>query len=276
MQIETLDTPSSILGEGLFIDEISGYLYWVDILGNKIYQFSINSKKLENSFDIPSSPSSILDLKNNRLTYTNKLGVAQLNLTNGRIEQLIDISHDTQLFRSNDGVKLKDGSFVFGTMAYQPDKKFGIIYKTNKGNSIDEFELGIHIPNTFIELEDEILISDSYKKITYSYPKDLNNKPKIWADFSKELFTPDGGVLTEDGRIFIAMWGGAKIIELSIDGKFVQNINLPVLQPTNCVFSSDNCLYVTSAKEGLTENQLAEYPLSGKTIKIHLGSSSGN
>lgn len=276
MQIETLDTPSSILGEGLFFDESSGYLYWVDILGNKIYQFSINDKKLENSFDIPLSPSSILDLNNNRLKYTNKLGVAQLNLTNGRIEQLIDISHDTQLFRSNDGVKLKDGTFVFGTMGYQPDKKFGIIYKTNKVNSIDVFELGIHIPNTFIELEDEILISDSYKKITYSYPKDLNNKPKIWADFSKESFTPDGGVLTEDGRIFIAMWGGAKIIELSIDGKIVQNINLPVLQPTNCIFASDNWLYVTSAKEGLTENQLAEYPLSGKTIKIHLGSSSGN
>lgn len=276
MQIETLDAPSSILGEGLFLDVSTGSLFWVDILGNKIYQYSINSKKLVRLFDIPLNPSSILDLTNNRLKYTNKLGVAQLNLTNGRIEQLVDILHDVKLFRSNDGVKLKDGNFIFGTMAYQPDKLPGIIYKTNTKKSISAFDLEINIPNTFIELEDEILISDSYKKITYSYPKDLNNKPRIWADFSKEQFTPDGGELTEDNRIFIAMWGGAKIAELSIDGEIIQYINLPVLNPTNCTLASDNWLYVTSAKQGLTDHQLAEYPLSGKTIKIDLGSRSGN
>ena len=271
MEIDVLDTPSAILGEGIFFEQQSGNLYWVDIIDNKIFQYSTAEKKLIAVFDVALNPSCILELEGNRLIYTNSKGIASLDLFDGKAEQKSIIKHDNQIYRSNDGVKLDSGGYIFGTMGFQPYNTQGKIYKTTSRYELETVELGIHIPNTFIELESKILISDSYKQVTYSYPKNLVGKPSIWADFSKETFTPDGGILTPNGRIFIAMWGGAKVLEMSLKGEVIRSIDLPALQPTNCLLAQDNWLYVTTAKEGLNEEQLANYPLSGNTFRINLG-----
>ena len=271
MIIEVLDTPSAILGEGIFFDKFSCDLFWVDISSNKIFQYSTVHKKLSKLFSVPFNPSCILDLKNNNLIYTNSKGVASLELISGNITQLSTIPHNSLIYRCNDGTKLTDNTYIFGTMAFKPETNVGKIYKLNNMNVLEKVDLGISIPNTFIELEDEILISDSLKQITYSYPKNLDSKPKIWADFSKEIFTPDGGLL-ENNKIFIAMWGGAKITVMSTNGDFLNDIELPALQPTNCICADDNLLYVTTAREGLDDEQLAKYPLSGKTFKVILDS----
>lgn len=271
MKIEVLNTPSAILGEGIFFDKSSAKIYWVDIIGNKIFQYSSLEQKLVYTFDVPLNPSCILDIEGINLQYTNSKGVACLDLRNGKITQLSNIAHDNELYRSNDGIKLSDGSYIFGTMGFSPNKTVGNIYKALNLYEIDAFSLDIHIPNTFIELDNEILISDSFKQITYSYSKNLTAPPKIWADFSSENFTPDGGTIDSLGRIFIAMWGGAKVLEMTVKGKVVRSINLPALQPTNCILTEDNLLYITSAKEGLNDVQLAKYPLSGRTFRIDLG-----
>lgn len=276
MNIEILDAPSAILGEGIFFDKSSSTIFWVDIIGNKIFQFSIHKQELIEIFDVPLNPSSIIDTKNNSIIFTNNKGIAKLDLSDGNIEQLSKLPHDSSLYRSNDGVKLSDGNYIFGTMGFQPDDKVGIIYKGKNATSLEPIELGIHIPNTFIELKDELLISDSYKQLIYSVPKDLKTKPRIWANFSNESFTPDGGIITKNKRIFIAMWGGSRILEMSIDGEILQSIALPVLQPTNCVLANDNYLYITSAKEGLNGIQLANSPLSGKTFRVYLGINNEN
>ncbi|MGR5350240.1 SMP-30/gluconolactonase/LRE family protein [Vibrio mediterranei] len=272
MTIDVLDTPSAILGEGIFFDDHSRNLYWVDIVGNQIFQYSTFKQELTAVFDVPLNPSCIFDLEDNKLIYTNNKGVARLDLGDGQIEQLSNIAHDNRYFRTNDGTKLSDGGYIFGTMGFQPDNKSGNIYKTDSQGSTDIFYLGIHIPNTFIELDNEILISDSLKKVTYSYSKNLTAAPAVWADFSNEAFTPDGGTLINNSKVYIAMWGGAKVMEMTLKGEVVRSINLPALQPTNCIFTDDNLLYITTAKEGLDETQLANYPLSGRTFRVDLGS----
>lgn len=271
MNIEILDAPATILGEGIFFDKYSATLFWVDIIGNKIFQFSTYKQELTEIFDVPLNPSSILEKEVNKLIFTNNKGIAKLDLNNGKIEQIITVLHDSSLYRSNDGIKLSDGDYIFGTMGFQPDDNVGMIYKGKNAYNLEPTQVGIHIPNTFIELNDELLISDSYKQLIYSFSKDLNSKPKVWANFSNEVFTPDGGTITKDERIFIAMWGGSRVLELSLEGEILCSIGLPVLQPTNCILADDNCLYITSAKEGLNDTQLAEFPLSGKTFRVHLG-----
>jgi sugar lactone lactonase YvrE len=276
MNIETLDTPEAILGEGIFFDESSFTLFWVDIIGNKIFQFSTHKQELIEIFDVPLNPSSILDVESNKVIFTNNKGVASLDLGDRKIKQLSKLPHDSCMYRSNDGVKLSDGSYIFGTMGFKPDDKVGNIYKGKSVTSLEPVQLGIHIPNTFIELKDELLISDSYKQLIYSISKDLQTKPRVWANFSNESFTPDGGIITKDQRIFITMWGGSRILELSNAGEIIQSIALPVLQPTNCVIANDNYIYITSAKEGLNDFQLANFPLSGKTFRFYLGNNNEN
>ena len=50
-------------------------------------------------------------------------------------------------------------------------------------------------------------------------------------------------------------------------------LQVPVSQPTSCAFGGPGMtdLYVTSAKVGLTEEQLAAEPLAGRLLRLHPG-----
>jgi len=83
---------------------------------------------------------------------------------------------------------------------------------------------------------------------------------------------PDGMTSDTDGNLWIAMWGGAQVTKWDPrTGRLLEQIPLPVLQPSSCIFGGAdlNELYVTSARKGLSQEKLQEYPLSGGVFKIN-------
>lgn len=88
-----------------------------------------------------------------------------------------------------------------------------------------------------------------------------------------EIFTPDGAALDADGFLWSAQWDGACVLRLSPDGALADKIDMPVSRPTACAFGGPGLktLYVTSARDGLSEEQLAREPLAGSVFKIEAG-----
>lgn len=172
---------------------------------------------------------------------------------------------------------MSNGNLIFGTMSFEPEKAVGKIYTWNNHNNVmKSHELGIHIPNTFIFSEDCVYLSDSLLQRTYILQlKDLNFLSRddltLWKDFSDCTYTPDGGFISKRGYLHIALWDGCAIAVFDKDGNLMHEIVLPVLKPTNCVLLNNRWLYVTSAKEGMTKEQLLKYPLSGRTLQVDLG-----
>lgn len=278
MKIKPLESPVTELGEGVFLDVNFSMLYWVDIIGNKIYQFDLNKHQLTRVFDVDGNPSCIVTITNNNLYFLDNKGVSVLNVDTGCVERVhAHTGHCSEVSRANDGTSLIDGRLLYGTMAYKPEEMPGKIYIYDAShNSLISSQLGIHIPNTFIQTKSSIYISDSLNKKTYSLSlgsdaKSASMSIELWKDFTDEDYTPDGGCESEKGFLHIALWGGAAIGVFDDMGKQVKRINLPVLQPTNCVIYNKRWLYVTSALEGMTSTQLEKYPLSGKTIVVDLG-----
>ena len=65
----------------------------------------------------------------------------------------------------------------------------------------------------------------------------------------------------------ISLWDGAGIGVFTKAGELKQTVQLPVLRPTNCKYDSErSALWVTSASDDLTLDQLVEYPESGSTF----------
>lgn len=64
---------------------------------------------------------------------------------------------------------------------------------------------------------------------------------------------PDGSALDAEGYLWNARWGGSCLIRYAPDGRVDRIIDVPVQQPTSCVFAGDDLktLYVTSARAGL-------------------------
>jgi sugar lactone lactonase YvrE len=71
--------------------------------------------------------------------------------------------------------------------------------------------------------------------------------------FPAEMGLPDGLTVDSAGCIWVALWGGSRVVRISPDGDLIGSIEMPVRQPSSCAFGGQalDTLYITSAREGL-------------------------
>ncbi|HEY3481280.1 MAG TPA: SMP-30/gluconolactonase/LRE family protein [Streptomyces sp.] len=64
---------------------------------------------------------------------------------------------------------------------------------------------------------------------------------------------PDGMAVDTEGCLWIAMWGGSRLVRFDPEGRVLSEVPLPVAQPSSCAFGGPDLdiLYVTTAREGL-------------------------
>ena len=76
---------------------------------------------------------------------------------------------------------------------------------------------------------------------------------------------PDGSCVDADGAVWNARFNGFRVQQTRADGSQGQRIDLPVPQVTCACFGGPDLdrLYITTAREHMTDAQIAEYPLSG-------------
>jgi sugar lactone lactonase YvrE len=92
----------------------------------------------------------------------------------------------------------------------------------------------------------------------------LSNK-RVWLKFADDEGYPDGMTTDAEGHVWVAHWGGACVTQRDTTGQVLQTISLPVPHVTNVAFGGPELsdLYITSARAGLSAQQLAAAPLSG-------------
>ena len=77
---------------------------------------------------------------------------------------------------------------------------------------------------------------------------------------------PDGCCLDAEGNVWVAQWGGWRVVAYRpSDGSIVAEVRLPVAHVSSCTFGGPGLrdLYITSAKEHLSEEERAAQPLAG-------------
>ncbi len=94
---------------------------------------------------------------------------------------------------------------------------------------------------------------------------------RLIIEVPKRMGAPDGMTIDCEGMLWIALWGGSCITRWNPEnGKLLEKVELPTLNVTSCTFGGENMqtLYITTAQEGLTEQQLIESPLSGGVFQF--------
>jgi sugar lactone lactonase YvrE len=76
---------------------------------------------------------------------------------------------------------------------------------------------------------------------------------RVLTRFPRIPGVPDGMTVDAQGCLWIAMWGGGRLLRLSPEGRVLTEVPVPVSQPSSCAFGGPglDVLYVTSAREGL-------------------------
>jgi sugar lactone lactonase YvrE len=84
---------------------------------------------------------------------------------------------------------------------------------------------------------------------------------------------PDGLTVDADGNVWVALWGGAAVQRLTPAGRPTGRIELPTRNVTSCCFGGPGfeVLYITTARRGLSAQQLAAEPTAGSLFACRPG-----
>lgn len=261
------------LGEGAHWDARTRSLIWVDILRCCLYVVS-NGSPIR--YQLSVMPSAIWKVEDRRVFFASDKGVCILELGSGSCSVVLPVEANDPDSRSNDGCAAPDGSFWFGTMLRDPKRNSGNIYRVDAGMSVRKVYEGIGIPNTFLfrEITNDILIGDSFERRIYQHSFDGRSliRESVWLDASDTRNTPDGSCMLANGIVVNAEWDGGRVVAYDDQGVFLTECKLPVSRPTSCVVGGkeSETLYITSAREGLSAEQLEREPLAGSTFALQL------
>lgn len=113
-------------------------------------------------------------------------------------------------------------------------------------------------------------LADSMAKKVFVSDFDLADDfvPQFRELITIETGVPDGLAIDNEGCIWLALWGGSRVVKISPQGVIISEHHFPVAQPSSCAFGSDGTLFVTSARAGLSESDLAEQPLAGSLFTL--------
>ncbi|WP_419913940.1 SMP-30/gluconolactonase/LRE family protein [Hoeflea sp.] len=119
-----------------------------------------------------------------------------------------------------------------------------------------------------------LLVADMFTSRILAYPIEGSSlgEPKVWADLASIAPNgdgalppfPDGMEFGPDGNLYIAIWGGKKIVVLDAAGEVAKEIPTPLLGTTNLTFIDPETLLVTGVHD------ISGAPFAGDVIEMKL------
>lgn len=268
------------LGEGPLWDPRIDTLYWVDIVAGAV--FAQGPDAGEPTRTETGAQTGCLGLTEDPqvLVAGLRTGWHLLNLASGALSFLADPEADRPSCRFNDGSVDPAGRFWTGSLEDRESEPLGRLYRLDGAASpathatADE---GFYCSNGIDWSPDArwMYFVDSRADIIYRYAFDLDtgllHERQVFADTSRLVGIPDGLRVDAEGDVWCAMWDGAQIVRFSPDGAVAGRLPVPVLRPTSVAFGGPKLrtMYITSASHGLTDDQLAAWPLSGSVLRCH-------
>jgi sugar lactone lactonase YvrE len=177
--------------------------------------------------------------------------------------------------RPNDATVDAEGRLWFGTMHDGEENKSGSLYRLDTAG-VARLDRDICITNGPCISPDgkTFYHTDTLEKTIYAFDlaEDglLSNKRVFVKIAVGDDVYPDGSVVDSEGYLWTALWGGFGAIRFSPQGEAVARIELPAPNVTKPCFGGPDLktLYFTTARKGLSDETLAQYPLAGGVFAV--------
>jgi sugar lactone lactonase YvrE len=175
----------------------------------------------------------------------------------------------------NDGTVGPDGCYYFGYMnIVDLYSKEGGIYRVNKDLTMEKVLGNLALPNGLAFSRDgkTLYVTEMFANriLAYSFDKKTGtfSGEKELIRVPREKGLPDGLICDREGFLWSAHWQGFRITRYRPDGSIEREIPMPVPTPTCMAFGGPDLstLLITTARKGLSDQQLKEFPQSGATF----------
>jgi len=260
------------LGEMPLWEATGRRLMWIDVPAGKLFVWDTGGARLEcHQFEglltglAGTTRGSGLLLAGAREIW--ELGASPL-----RRRTVFTLPEDEPGHRLNDGAVDQLGRFWVGSMPNNFVEPFrsaqrleptGNLFAVCADGTHRRFPAALACPNAICWSPDSrtLYVADSVSGWIYAHDFDLETGSMgARRGFCRldGLGMPDGAAVDVRGYLWNARWGAGALACISPDGQLERIVRLPVTNPTACCFGGPdlNVLYITSARYGLSDEQL--------------------
>jgi sugar lactone lactonase YvrE len=268
LTIECVSDVRAVLGEGPIWVERDAALYWVDIKGRRLFRLDDRGQLTE--WTTPMRVGSVAPLAEPGFVAGTDVGIAIVHPDANLYEVILQPEADRPGNRFNDGKVDREGRFWAGSMDDLQRRASGALYRVDVNRKITRVDDHYRIANGPAFSPDGRIMyhNDTGRNVTYAFDLSKAGEPgerRIFAKHDPAGGHPDGMTVDSEGCLWIAFWGGWCLRRFSPAGECLSTIRMPVEQPSSCTFGGPDFdrLYVTSARESLSDDQLEMQPNAG-------------
>ncbi|ASJ70907.1 SMP-30/gluconolactonase/LRE family protein [Granulosicoccus antarcticus] len=272
------------LGEGPHWSAPEKTLYWVDIVNPALQSIKMGADGTldEKTFirrQMPEMVGLAVPRVEGGFIAGSESGILAID-PSGKITTLAQPEAHLPDNRFNDGKCDARGRLWASSLSMSDTSEQASLWRIDPDGSLSCMMDKVNIGNGLGWSDDNrtFYFTDSGKATIYRFDFDLesgtlSNRSVFAGPDKYRKGVPDGLAVDIEGYVWSAQWDGACIIRYAPDGSIDRIINVPVPRPTSCSFGGvdGSTLFVTSARVGLSETQLAEAPLSGSLFAIESG-----
>lgn len=258
------------LGEGAVWDSERSRLLWIDIVKGKIFTYKPNGAHGESTFvDVRQAIGTVVPCTAQTVVAALCSGICEVSLKDGRIVKFYgNPEADLPENLWNDGKCDDHGRLWVGSKEIFCEKSTGALWSLEPGSGKWKKHIdGVGVSNGLVWAADgrTFYYIDTFTGRIDAFDYDgakgtlSNRRPAVVVD-TKADGHPDGCTIDSDGNIWVAMWGGGKVVRYDpLSGKALTRVPIPkASQVTSVAFGGEalDQLYVTTASCGIAQSEL--------------------
>jgi sugar lactone lactonase YvrE len=277
--VELVVDAKATLGEGPIWDAQDGALLWVDIV-NHLVHVTDTKTGADRTISVGQMVGAIVPRKSGGLMMALENGFASLDLKTGQVTPICDPESHLPNNRFNDGKCDPAGRFWAGTMSKHEDGPSGSLYRLDTNLQANHMFDGVTVSNGlawspdhrtmyYIDTPTKFVVAFDYDKASGAI---ANRREVVRIPDGEGM--PDGMTIDADGNLWVAHWGGWCVSHWNpATGKLLGKLAVPAAQVTSCCFGGPelDTLYITSARIGISEDELSKQPLAGGLFRTRPG-----
>jgi L-arabinonolactonase len=275
------------LGEGIVWWPRRGALLWTDIEGARLWMWDAGGSR---SWKLPARLGSLAPCESGALLLGLEKAIFSADLDGSTPDALVltplaAVEGDLATTRVNDGRTDRAGNFVFGTMNQaEGHPPTGSFYQWSVRAGLRRLDLPrVGIANSICFSPDggTMYFCDSPRatimQCRYDAASAQVSGVRVFATLGPSDGSPDGSIVDADGCLWNAAWGAGVVRRYRPDGTLDREVFLAAKNPTCVVFGGPdlNELYITSARQEMSAEELARTPDAGGVYRAVIQSVRG-
>lgn len=273
MSVECIWPLKAKLAEGPLWSARDRAVWFVDIKGCRIHRYDEPSGT-QHTWSTPEHIGFIVPTASGKFIAGMKSGLHTFDQHTGAFSLITLVDSGLPDNRLNDACVDPAGRLWFGSMDNNEGAPTGSLYRFDR-DGLHCCDEGYVITNgpTVCPRGRTLYHVDTLKRVIYAFDLDKQGNianRRIFASITKSGAYPDGPVVDAEGCVWVGLYGGWGVQKFSPAGEVLDFIELPVANCTKVAFGGDDgrTLYMTTAWQGLSDEQRAQQPLAGSLFRM--------